>query len=127
MQIDMTRLRETFFAEAAELMAALEAILLRLDGSDENAEVLHDIFRCAHSIKGGAATFQFADLVRFTHGLESLLDQMRSGAIPRHPGAGGIVAASERYADGPVAVGKPGPTGPPPRWSSFSPNLADRV
>src|SRR5271166_1329781 len=85
MQIDMTRFRETFFAEAAEHLAAMEADLLRLDGSEQNTEILANIFRCAHSIKGGASTFEFAALTRFTHALETLLDQMRHGAVPVTP------------------------------------------
>src|SRR5262249_34463973 len=37
------------------------------------------IFRVAHSIKGGSATFGFTDVAGFTHVLETLLDQLRSG------------------------------------------------
>ncbi len=38
---------------------------------------LNGIFRCAHSVKGGAATFGFADVAELTHQMESLLDRLR--------------------------------------------------
>ena len=56
------------------------------DQADQvDQELLHTIFRGAHSIKGTSATFGFADLARFTHGLEGLLDQLRAGDITLTP------------------------------------------
>ena len=40
-------------------------------------EELNAIFRCAHSVKGGAATFGFADVAELTHQMETLLDKLR--------------------------------------------------
>jgi two-component system chemotaxis sensor kinase CheA len=48
-------------------------------------EELNAIFRCAHSIKGGAATFGFSDVAELTHQMETLLDKLRRhelGLIP---------------------------------------------
>ncbi len=42
-------------------------------------ELINTIFRVAHSIKGGAATFGFTDVAGFTHTAETLLDQIRAG------------------------------------------------
>jgi two-component system chemotaxis sensor kinase CheA len=85
MKIDMMRFRETFFAEAAEHLASIEEGILKLDLGGQCLPVLDTIFRCAHSIKGGAGTFDLVDVVRFTHELESLLDMLRTGAIEVSP------------------------------------------
>ena len=80
-QVDLSRFRQTFFEEAAEHLASMEADLLHLEEDPEDRECLNRIFRCAHSIKGGSGTFGLPDVARFTHHLESLLDRMREGAL----------------------------------------------
>jgi two-component system, chemotaxis family, sensor kinase CheA len=82
MNNDLARFKETFFEEAAEHVASLEAGLIDLEGSPGDRDLLDAIFRAVHSIKGGAGMFAFDDLVRFAHALESLLDQMREGQRP---------------------------------------------
>src|SRR5688572_4176705 len=57
----------------------MENALLKLSAGDADAELVNTIFRVAHSIKGGSATFGFSDVAGFTHTLETLLDQMRGG------------------------------------------------
>ena len=79
MEIDITRFHQTFFDESAEGLDVMESALLKLDVGNADAEIINTIFRAAHSIKGGAATFGFAEVAGFTHLLETLLDQMRSG------------------------------------------------
>ncbi|MBZ5608420.1 MAG: chemotaxis protein CheA [Acidobacteriia bacterium] len=85
MQIDLSRFRETFFQEAAEHLAEMEAGLLRLEQNSFDPELLNAIFRAAHSIKGAAGMFGLEDVARFTHALESLLDGMRAGTITVTP------------------------------------------
>jgi len=77
--IDVTRFREAFFDESDEGLATLEAGLLALENGQGDEDTLHSVFRAAHSIKGGAATFGFPDIAEVTHHLETLLDQARSG------------------------------------------------
>jgi len=79
MAVDMTEFYQVFFEEAGELLAQMEQLLLELDPASADLEDLNAIFRCAHSIKGGAATFGFKDMTEVTHVLESLLDQIRKG------------------------------------------------
>lgn len=81
MKIDMSQFRATFFEESAEHLAALEAGLLRLESTPRDPELLNGIFRAAHSIKGASSTFGFADVAKFTHGLEGLLDRLREGEV----------------------------------------------
>ncbi|KWF61187.1 chemotaxis protein CheA [Burkholderia pseudomultivorans] len=78
MTLDITQFYQTFFDEADELLAQMEQLLLNLDVGSPDPEDLAAIFRAAHSIKGGAATFGFTALTETTHILESLLDRARN-------------------------------------------------
>jgi len=80
MSIDLERFHRAFFEESFEGLDAMETSLLALDPGTADKETINAIFRAAHSIKGGAATFSFTAVASFTHILETLLDQMRSGA-----------------------------------------------
>jgi two-component system chemotaxis sensor kinase CheA len=75
--MDITDFYQTFFDEADELLADMEQHLLLLDPQAPDVEQLNAIFRAAHSIKGGAATFGFTVLQETTHLLENLLDGAR--------------------------------------------------
>lgn len=77
MSMDITDFYQTFFDEADELLADMEQHLLLLDPQAPDIEQLNAIFRAAHSIKGGAATFGFTVLQETTHLLENLLDGAR--------------------------------------------------
>lgn len=81
MTIDMSQFYQVFFDEADELLAEKEKLLLAIDVSAPDSEDLNAIFRAAHSIKGGAATFGFTDITEVTHVLESLLDRIRKGEM----------------------------------------------
>jgi two-component system chemotaxis sensor kinase CheA len=81
MTIDMSQFIAVFFDEAAEHLASLESLLLKIDIKAPDPEDLNAIFRAAHSIKGGAATFGFSDLTEVTHVLENLLDRIRKNEI----------------------------------------------
>jgi len=74
---DLTQFYQIFFEEAGENLDQMEQMLLNLDLANTDDEELNGIFRCAHSIKGGAATFGFADVAELTHQMESLLDRLR--------------------------------------------------
>lgn len=75
--IDLSQFYQIFFEEAGENLDQMEQMLLALDVAAAQDEELNAIFRCAHSIKGGAATFGFADVAELTHQAESLLDKLR--------------------------------------------------
>lgn len=81
--LDLSQFFDTFFDEADELLAEMEGLLLALDIDAPDADDLNAIFRAAHSIKGGAATFgTFEDLAETTHVLENVLDDIRKGELP---------------------------------------------
>lgn len=81
MTLDLAQFRGAFFEESFEALDAMEAALLKLDVGRPEAELINTIFRVAHSIKGGSATFGFSDIASFTHSLETLLDALRSGTM----------------------------------------------
>jgi two-component system chemotaxis sensor kinase CheA len=75
--IDLSQFYQIFFEEAGENLDLMETMLLNLNLETADDEELNGIFRCAHSVKGGAATFGFADVAELTHKMESLLDRLR--------------------------------------------------
>ncbi len=81
MTIDMSQFFQVFFDETEELLAEMEKLLLEIDVAAPDPEDLNAIFRAAHSIKGGAATFGITDLTEVTHVLETLLDKIRQGEM----------------------------------------------
>ena len=81
MTIELSQFFEVFFDEAEELLAEMEKLLLAIDLAAVHKEQIDAIFRTAHSIKGGAATFGLSDITGLTHVLESMLDGLRTGAL----------------------------------------------
>jgi two-component system, chemotaxis family, sensor kinase CheA len=81
MTVDLTQFHAAFFEESFEALDAMEAALLKLDVGSPEPELINTIFRVAHSIKGGSATFGFSEIASFTHSLETLLDELRSGSM----------------------------------------------
>jgi two-component system chemotaxis sensor kinase CheA len=75
--IDLSQFYQVFFEEAGENLEQMERMLLKLDVGNADDEEMNAIFRCAHSVKGGAATFGFNDLAELTHQMETLLDKLR--------------------------------------------------
>jgi len=76
-EFDLSQFYQVFFEEAGENLASMENLLLAINVEEPEEEDLHAIFRAAHSIKGGAATFGFQDVAELTHELETLLDKVR--------------------------------------------------
>jgi two-component system chemotaxis sensor kinase CheA len=75
--IDLSQFYQVFFEEANENLDNMEQLLLNVNVEAADDEELNAIFRCAHSIKGGAATFGFSDVAELTHQMETLLDKLR--------------------------------------------------
>lgn len=69
----------TFLTEATELLERMEMSLVELARSGSSAELINDIFRAAHTIKGTGGVFGFDTVVEFTHVVENLLDRIRAG------------------------------------------------
>ena len=144
--IDLTQFYEVFFEEAGENLDRMERQLLEIDIQADD-EALNAIFRCAHSVKGGAATFGFSDMAELTHQMETLLDKLRRrelepatamvdvllqagdalrAQLARHQGLGGpavdtawLLSAMRAMAAG-VAPGVPAPVNAAESASAFT-------
>ncbi|CAO3407542.1 chemotaxis protein CheA [Azospirillum largimobile] len=79
---DLSRFKQTYFDESAELLAVAEAGLLRLAPGEVDMDEVNAIFRAVHSIKGGGGAFGFNDLVAFAHEFETVMDGVRNAEIP---------------------------------------------
>ena len=78
--IDLTLLPD-FIVEAEEHLEEMEALLLKLVQQPDDLEVLNDIFRPIHTIKGGAQYIGLEKISRLSHRLEDLLDLLREGSM----------------------------------------------
>ena len=94
MNMDMQRFHATFFEESREGLEAMEAGLLSLEQGNRDGDLINSIFRAAHSIKGGSATFGFDAIAGMTHVLETLLDELRAGQRAVSPPAVDAMLAS---------------------------------
>lgn len=96
--IDVSMLPE-FITEAREHLEEMENDLLELENTPENREVLNDIFRAAHTIKGSSEYMGMVKIAELSHRLENLLDLLRNGEMsPRKPVIDTLMAARDRIA-----------------------------
>ncbi|WP_028449909.1 chemotaxis protein CheA [Chitinibacter tainanensis] len=70
-----------FLDEAHELLAAMESILMDVQGQQPDSEQLNAMFRAMHTIKGSSGLFGLDAIVRFTHEAENVLDALRAGEL----------------------------------------------
>lgn len=74
-----------FISEAQEQLASMEQLLLRLEDTPDDRDLLDALFRCAHTVKGSAGIFGLEPVVAFTHHVETLLDLLREGHVVLTP------------------------------------------
>src|ERR1700691_2146042 len=67
----------SFLVESEEGLDAMEQALVQMESNPSDLELLHTIFRVAHSIKGNATSLEFNELAGFAHVVEDLLDVFR--------------------------------------------------
>ncbi|HEY0589998.1 MAG TPA: Hpt domain-containing protein, partial [Pseudoduganella sp.] len=80
--MDLDEGLQAFVTEAGELLAEMEAGLLKLGEPAAREQAVHAIFRSAHTIKGTAGLFGLDFIVLFTHAVESVLDEVRNNVLP---------------------------------------------
>ena len=78
---DNEELLKDFFAEAEQQVETLESNILVIESDPSNHEAVDEIFRAAHTLKGGSATVEFNELSEFTHKVEDVLDEIRSDRL----------------------------------------------
>lgn len=79
--MDMDAARKALVQESRELLTEMEAALLRMERDGFDEEAIHAVFRAAHTIKGSVGLFGLDHVVKFTHGLETILDEIRAGKL----------------------------------------------
>jgi two-component system, chemotaxis family, sensor kinase CheA len=77
MDFDRDAALASFHDEAEECLDSMEHSLLEMDSGSANPELLNDIFRVAHTIKGNASALDLSALAEFAHHVEDLLDVYR--------------------------------------------------
>ena len=102
--MDITQFHAAFFEESREGLDAMESGLLGLEHAAGDMDAINVVFRAAHSIKGGAATFGFTAVTDLTHLLETLLDEARGGKRTLDGGAIGALLQAVDVLRGLLAV-----------------------
>jgi two-component system chemotaxis sensor kinase CheA len=72
---------QTFLLEASDLLGQIEEIALDLGQRPDDVEAINRMFRAFHTLKGSGAMFGFDAVAEFTHHIETVLDQVRDGAL----------------------------------------------
>jgi len=78
---DAKALQAVFLEEASEILGDIERDLLELETSPGNRTLVDDLFRHLHTMKGSAGVAGMEELAHYTHAVESMLDDVRSGRI----------------------------------------------
>ncbi len=81
LDVNNEELLKDFFAEADQQVETLESNILVIENDPTNHEAIDEIFRAAHTLKGGSATVEMNELSSFTHVVEDLLDEIRSDKV----------------------------------------------
>jgi two-component system chemotaxis sensor kinase CheA len=80
-EIDREALVATFQAEADEILAHMEEVLVAFERTPSDDALLHSLFRDAHTLKGGASLVGFDAVKDLAHDLESVLERIRKKAL----------------------------------------------
>lgn len=86
-------LLDQFIAEAADLLDEVDMGLLRLEQDPGDLDLINEIFRAAHTLKGSSGLFDLPALTHLTHAAEDLLDAVRSGEVDLDAGTVDVLLA----------------------------------
>ncbi len=81
-EIDREALLQTFLEEAEETFVHMEQALVALESRPDDDELLHGLFRDAHTVKGAAGLVAFDTVRDLSHDLESVLERLRKKTLP---------------------------------------------
>ncbi|WP_048198655.1 chemotaxis protein CheA [Methanocella arvoryzae] len=79
--MDMSAYRDMFVSEAREHLQNLNSSLLALEKCPTDADVIQEIFRSAHTLKGMSASMGFKEMETLCHRTENLFDRIRNGQL----------------------------------------------
>ena len=82
MSFDISKYREMFLEEAAELFESADNVLLEAENNGSlTDEEMGQLFRDVHTLKGSGASVELALFAEFTHDVENLMDKLRNHKI----------------------------------------------
>ncbi|HEY5503035.1 MAG TPA: Hpt domain-containing protein, partial [Candidatus Anoxymicrobiaceae bacterium] len=81
MEMDISQYKDLFITEAQEHLDSLNKFLLQLENDPNNLDVVTEIFRSAHTLKGMSATMGYDQLTELAHEMENLLEHLRTGDV----------------------------------------------
>lgn len=73
--------RDLFFEETDEYLQTLNDCVLELEKNPQDKEILDEIFRAAHTLKGMAATMGYNTMAKLTHSMENVFDLFKSDKV----------------------------------------------
>lgn len=76
---------QAFAEESHEMLEEIENILLKLEDDPDDSDLINELFRAVHTIKGASGLFGFDNVMHFTHTAESVMMRVRDGEIPITP------------------------------------------
>lgn len=79
--MEMNQYLTMFIDESREHLQTMNENLLELENNPDDIDIVHNIFRSAHTLKGMSATMGFEDLASLTHEMENVLDLVRNGKL----------------------------------------------
>ncbi|MBM7613681.1 chemotaxis protein CheA [Alkaliphilus hydrothermalis] len=82
--MDMNQYMDIFIEESKEHLQSMNQILLQMENSPGDMDMLNEIFRIAHTLKGMSSTMGFQNIAHLTHEMENVLDAIRGGKMAVH-------------------------------------------
>lgn len=79
--MDVSQYLEIFIDETNEHIQSLSDNIMALESEPDNKDVVNEIFRAAHSLKGMAGTMGFKRMQRMTHDMENVFQEVRNDTI----------------------------------------------
>ena len=79
--MDMNQYLEIFIDESKEHIENLNKSLLQLENTKEDMDLINEIFRAAHTIKGMAGTMGYTKMQNLTHDMEDVLQSLRNSEM----------------------------------------------
>lgn len=72
---------QVFLDEAEEQLQLLDTNIVGIEGRDDNSDLIQEIFRAAHTLKGSSAMLGYREMTDLGHAMETLLDKVRKGSL----------------------------------------------
>ncbi len=78
---DISQFKHLFIEEATNLLNSMESIILKLEENPENLDLIQEVFRVMHTIKGVSGMYGYTAMGELTHHVENIYDLIRSGKL----------------------------------------------